>query len=99
MQMCIYKGCPWKSKLVNLNNHIQNCLFNPTKLPKFMKITNWFKEKENIDKRNINEEEEENNTTFHLLHHYQIFFQYFLLFKIIVYFPYFFLYQIFLELN
>ena len=62
---CIYKGCPWKSKLVNLNNHIQNCLFNPTKLPKFMKITNWFKEKEkekeNIDNKNKNEEEEENN--------------------------------------
>ena len=45
MQMCIYKGCPWKSKLVNLNNHIQKCLFNTTKLPKFMKITNWFKVK------------------------------------------------------
>ena len=29
---CIYKGCPWKSKLVNLNNHIQKCLFNTTKL-------------------------------------------------------------------
>ena len=63
---CIYKGCPWKSKLVNLNNHIQKCLFNTTKLPKFMKITNWFKEKEkekeNIDNKNKNEEEEENNT-------------------------------------
>ena len=62
MEMCIYKGCPWKSKLVNLNNHIQKCLFNTTKLPKFMKITNWLKVKENIDKRNKNKEEEENNT-------------------------------------
>ena len=68
---CIYKGCPWKEKLVNLNNHIQNCLFNPKKLPKFMKISNWFKEKENkneneneTDKKSKKEEnEEENNET------------------------------------
>ena len=65
---CIYKGCPWKEKLVNLNNHIQNCLFNPKKLPKFMKISNFFKdkdkekEKENeSDKKNKSEENEENN--------------------------------------
>ena len=66
---CIYKGCPWKDKLVNLNNHIQNCLFNPKKLPKFMKISNWFKdnniekdkEKENEqDNKNKTEEEEDN---------------------------------------
>ena len=66
---CIYKGCPWKDKLVNLNNHIQNCLFNPKKLPKFMKISNWFKdnniekdkEKENKqDNKNKTEEEEDN---------------------------------------
>ena len=24
---CIYKGCPWKEKLSNLYDHIQNCLF------------------------------------------------------------------------
>jgi len=67
---CIYKGCPWKNKLVDLNNHIQNCLFNPKKLPKFMKITNWFKdsnkekEKEKeTDKKNKSEEDEEDNET------------------------------------
>ena len=65
---CIYKGCPWKDKLVDLNNHIQNCIFNPKKLPKFMKISNWFKdnnkekEKENeINKKNKSEEDEEDN--------------------------------------
>ena len=63
---CIYKGCPWKNKLVDLNNHIQNCLFNPKKLPKL--ITNWFKdnnkekEKEKeTDKKNKVEDDEEDN--------------------------------------
>ena len=67
---CIYKGCPWKDKFSQLNNHIENCLFNPKKLPQFMKITNWFKEKEKekdkdnenkINKNEGNEENEENN--------------------------------------
>lgn len=65
---CIYKGCPWKNKLVDLNNHIQNCLFNPKKLPKL--ITNWFKdnnkekEKEKeTDKKNKVEDDEEDNET------------------------------------
>lgn len=66
---CIYKGCPWKGKFGELNNHIQNCLFNPKKLPQFMKITHWFKETEkdkdkDIDKENKinnNEENEESN--------------------------------------
>ena len=62
---CLYKGCPWKEKFVELNNHIQNCLFNPKKLPQFMKITNWFKENEKekdkeTEKKNKNEENEEN---------------------------------------
>ena len=63
---CIYKGCPWKEKFVELNNHIQNCLFNPKKLPQFMKITNWFKEKdkekekeEEINKKNNKNDENE----------------------------------------
>jgi hypothetical protein len=58
---CIYKGCPWKDKLVNLNNHIQNCLFNPKKLPKFMKISNWFKDN-NKEKENENEQDNKNKT-------------------------------------
>ena len=58
---CIYKGCPWKDKLVNLNNHIQNCLFNPKKLPKFMKISNSFKDN-NKEKENENEQDNKNKT-------------------------------------
>ena len=63
---CIYKGCPWKEKFVELNNHIKDCLFNPKKLPAFMKITNWFKENENeknikTNKINKNEKENEEN--------------------------------------
>ena len=64
MVTCIYKGCPWKDRLGELNNHIQNCLFNPIKLPKFMKITNWFKEnnkEEPIEKNKENELENDNN--------------------------------------
>ena len=60
---CIYKGCPWKEKFVELNNHIKNCLFNPKKLPTFMKITNWFKESEtdkDIKSNKINKNEKEN---------------------------------------
>ena len=60
---CIYKGCPWKDKLVNLNNHIQNCLFNPKKLPKFMKISNWFKDNnKEKEKENENEQDNKNKT-------------------------------------
>ena len=46
---CIYKGCPWKEKLSNLYDHIQNCLFEPEKLPDFMKFSNFF-EKESSNK-------------------------------------------------
>ena len=60
---CIYKGCPWKEKLSALQNHIQNCLFEPEKLPTFMKQSNFFEnENENRIEKNIkldeNDEEE-----------------------------------------
>lgn len=59
---CIYKGCPWKDKLSNLYYHIQNCLFEPGKLPDFMKNENFF-EKDNSNKKtekkgNLEESEE-----------------------------------------
>ena len=47
---CIYKGCPWKEKLSNLYNHIQNCLFEPGKLPTFMKKTDFFEKDKNPKK-------------------------------------------------
>ena len=56
---CIYKGCPWKDRLAELNNHIQNCLFNPKKLQKFSKITNWFKENNKTESKQKNKENEE----------------------------------------
>ena len=55
---CIYKGCPWKEKLSGLQNHIQNCLFDPGKLPNFMKQANFF-EKENKNQNNIKLDENE----------------------------------------
>lgn len=61
---CIYKGCPWKEKLSNLEHHIQTCLFEPGKLPKFMKETNFFKTdniKKPKTKKDENEEEEIDN--------------------------------------
>ena len=60
---CIYKGCPWKDKLSNLHNHIQNCLFEPTKLPIFMKTEKFFetdKVNKKSDKKEKLEESEEN---------------------------------------
>ena len=47
---CIYKGCPWKEKLSNLYNHIQNCLFEPGKLPTFMKKADFFEKDKNPKK-------------------------------------------------
>ena len=32
--LCIYKECPWKGQLCELNNHINNCCFNPNIMPK-----------------------------------------------------------------
>ena len=58
---CIYKGCPWKEKLSDLYDHIQNCLFEPEKLPNFMKLTNFIvpensnkKEKKQLDESEDN---------------------------------------------
>lgn len=56
---CIYKGCPWKDKLFNLQNHIQTCLFEPGKLPKFMKQTDFFHP--NLKKGKNKEKEEEDD--------------------------------------
>lgn len=60
---CIYKGCPWKDKLSNLHHHIQTCLFEPGKLPKFMKEASFFKteqsQKQKKKEIKLNEEEED----------------------------------------
>ena len=56
---CIYKGCPWKDKLSNLTNHIQSCLFEPGKLPKFMKEPNLFTKKKSSVKKEKKDEEED----------------------------------------
>ena len=60
---CIYKGCPWKEKLSDLHHHIQTCLFEPGKLPKFMKEASFFHEEKSQKKTKkemkLNEDEEE----------------------------------------
>jgi len=56
---CIYKGCPWKDKLSNLTNHIQTCLFEPGKLPKFMKESNLFTKKKNSVKKEKKDDDED----------------------------------------
>ena len=61
MVTCIYKGCPWKDRLGELNNHIENCLFNPKKLGKFTKITDWFKENNKKEKKNDENNDNDNN--------------------------------------
>ena len=56
---CIYKGCPWKDKLSNLSNHIQTCLFEPGKLPKFMKESTLFTKKKSSTKKEKNDDDED----------------------------------------
>jgi len=56
---CIYKGCPWKDKLSYLTNHIQTCLFEPGKLPKFMKESNLFTKKKNSVKKEKKDDDED----------------------------------------
>jgi len=44
---CIYKGCPWKDKLADLYNHIQNCLFDPSN-PNYSKFVNFIQKEKGI---------------------------------------------------
>ena len=34
---CNNNGCPWKSSLQNLNEHLKHCYFDPNKIPDFIK--------------------------------------------------------------
>ena len=44
---CIYIGCPWKDKLSDLYNHIQNCLFDPSN-PNYAKFVNFIQKEKGL---------------------------------------------------
>lgn len=61
---CNNKGCPWKSRLENLEEHLKNCNFDPAKIPDFMKSVLYKNAAESNKKKNelgLIEEENESN--------------------------------------
>ena len=59
---CVNLGCPWKGKLKDFNEHLENCYFNPNEVPEYIKeILNNKDTKENKDenKENNSDEDEE----------------------------------------
>ena len=44
---CIFKGCPWKDKLSNLQSHINTCIWNPAHLSDFITRATKPEEKKN----------------------------------------------------
>ena len=59
---CVNLGCPWKGKLKDFDEHLENCYFNPNEVPEYIKeILNNKDTKENKDenKENNSDEEEE----------------------------------------
>ena len=59
---CVNLGCPWKGKLRDFSEHLENCYFNPNEVPEYIKeILNNKDTKENKDenKENNSDEEEE----------------------------------------
>jgi len=34
---CVNKGCPWKGKLKDFDEHLQSCYFNPNEVPEYIK--------------------------------------------------------------
>ena len=57
---CVNLGCPWKGKLKDFSEHLENCYFNPNEVPEYIKeILNNKDTKENKDE---NKENKENNS-------------------------------------
>ena len=56
---CINLGCPWKGKLKDFNEHLENCYFNPNEVPEYIKEILENKDEKNNQKK---EENEENNS-------------------------------------
>ena len=56
---CVNKGCPWKGKLKDFDNHLSKCYFNPNEVPEYIKEILENKD----DKSGQNKEENKENNS------------------------------------
>ena len=57
---CVNLGCPWKGKLKDFSEHLENCYFNPNEVPEYIKeILN---NKDTKETKEENKENKENNS-------------------------------------
>ena len=57
---CVNKGCPWKGKLKDFDEHLQSCYFNPNEVPEYIKeiLEDKNKKSEEINKENNSDDED-----------------------------------------
>ena len=55
---CVNLGCPWKGKLKDFQEHLENCYFNPNEVPEYIKEILEYKD----EKEQKIEENDENNS-------------------------------------
>ena len=65
---CVNKGCPWKGKLKDFEEHLEKCYFNPNEVPEYIKEILEDKNKQEKEKNNDNnsdddEEDSDGNLT------------------------------------
>ena len=58
---CINLGCPWKGKLKDFSDHLNNCYFNPNEVPEYIKeiLDNKPKEENKYENKESDSDEEE----------------------------------------
>ena len=58
---CVNKGCPWKGKLKDFEEHLEKCYFNPNEVPEYIKEILEDKENKNKQKNEDNKENDSDN--------------------------------------
>jgi hypothetical protein len=58
---CVNLGCPWKGKLRDFSEHLENCYFNPNEVPEYIKEILEDKENKNKQKNEDNKENDSDN--------------------------------------
>ena len=58
---CVNLGCPWKGKLKDFSDHLNNCYFNPNEVPEYIKeiLDNKPKEENKDENKESDSDEEE----------------------------------------
>jgi len=64
--LCIFKECPWKGQLSELNNHINNCCFNPQIMPKNIREALGISNAKTDFSDNDNNEQNDNKLNYNL---------------------------------